>query len=126
MAGSKAWRVAGSEWPSGEVAMFGIGAQELLIVGVIAVILFGNRLPSVARSLGKSLNEFKRGMRDFENEMHSTIYSDPPKSVTYDEKTEHHTPPADPTASDATSSSEAAAPPSGETSENEPPGPSAT
>ncbi len=94
--------------------MFGIGPQELLIVGVIAVILFGNRLPSVARSLGKSLNEFKRGMRDFESEMHSSIYTDPPKSVSYNEKIEHRTPPADPPASEATSSSEAAAPPSDE------------
>jgi sec-independent protein translocase protein TatA len=60
--------------------MFGIGAQEMLIVGVIAVILFGNRLPSVARSLGKSLTEFKKGMREFETEMHNSIYSDPPKN----------------------------------------------
>ena len=60
--------------------MFGIGPTEMMIVGVIAVILFGNRLPSVARSLGKSLTEFKKGMREFENEMHSSIYSDPPKS----------------------------------------------
>lgn len=60
--------------------MFGIGPTEMLIVGIIAVILFGNRLPSVARSLGKSMTEFKKGMREFENEMHSSIYSDPPRS----------------------------------------------
>jgi len=73
--------------------MFGIGAQEMLIVGVIAVILFGNRLPSVARSLGKSLTEFKKGMREFENEMHNSIYSDPPKSDdSYNRRIEHHKP----------------------------------
>lgn len=75
--------------------MFGIGPTELLIVGIIAVILFGNRLPSVARSLGKSLNEFKRGMHDFESEMRSSIYTDPPKSVAYNEKIEHRKPPTD-------------------------------
>jgi sec-independent protein translocase protein TatA len=97
-----------------------------LIVGVIAVILFGNRLPSVARSLGKSLNEFKRGMHDFESEMRSSIYTEPPKSVGYNEKIEHRTPTVDLPASDATSSSEAAALPSSEATANEPPSPSAT
>lgn len=94
--------------------MFGIGPTELLIVGIIAVILFGNRLPSVARSLGKSLNEFKRGMHDFESEMRSSIYTDPPKSVAYNDKIEHRTPPADPPAGEVTSSNAAAAPPTGE------------
>ena len=42
--------------------MFGIGTQEMILFGIIAVILFGGRLPSVARSLGKSIVEFKKGM----------------------------------------------------------------
>ena len=57
--------------------MFGIGPGELLIVGIIAVLLFGSRLPSVARSLGRSLNEFKRGMNDVESEVKGAIYSEP-------------------------------------------------
>jgi sec-independent protein translocase protein TatA len=45
--------------------MFGqIGAPELLIVLVIALLIFGHRLPSVMRSLGASLGEFKRGLGD--------------------------------------------------------------
>ena len=44
--------------------MFGIGTGELLIVGVIALLLFGSKLPGAARNLGKSLNEFKQGMKD--------------------------------------------------------------
>ena len=38
------------------VAIFtgGIGFQELVVIGVVAVLLFGSRLPSVARSLGQS------------------------------------------------------------------------
>ena len=75
--------------------MFGIGPTEMLIVGIIAVILFGNRLPSVARSLGKSMTEFKKGMREFENEMHSSIYSEPTGRVTYNEQIERRPPPAD-------------------------------
>ena len=46
--------------------MFGIGTTELLIVGVIGLLLFGNRLPSVMRDLGRSLTEFKRGLSDSE------------------------------------------------------------
>jgi sec-independent protein translocase protein TatA len=44
--------------------MFGLGPTELLIIGSIAVLLFGSRLPSLARALGKSVTEFKKGIRD--------------------------------------------------------------
>jgi sec-independent protein translocase protein TatA len=44
--------------------MFGIGVWELLIVLGIVVLIFGTRLPSIARSMGKSITEFKRGMHD--------------------------------------------------------------
>jgi sec-independent protein translocase protein TatA len=47
----------------------GIGPPELLIVGVIAVLLFGKRLPEVGRSLGKSIVEFKKGMHDIKAEV---------------------------------------------------------
>ncbi len=46
--------------------MFGLGPMELAIVGVIAVLLFGKRLPEVGRSLGKSIVEFKKGMNDIQ------------------------------------------------------------
>lgn len=43
--------------------MFGLGYQELLIILVIVLILFGaNRLPQLARSLGSSVKEFKKGV----------------------------------------------------------------
>lgn len=72
--------------------MFGIGPMEMVIVGIVAVLLFGSRLPSVARSLGKSMTEFKKGMRDFENEMHNEVYSDPPPRVTHDKTIENKSP----------------------------------
>ncbi len=42
--------------------MFGIGHWELLAILVVIFILFGHRLPSVMRSLGTGITEFKRGM----------------------------------------------------------------
>ena len=44
------------------------GIGEVLVVLVIALILFGNKLPQVARSLGKGLFEFKKGVRGFSDE----------------------------------------------------------
>ena len=47
--------------------MFGMGPMELVIVLVVALLLFGNRLPSVARSLGRSMTEFKKGMNEVDD-----------------------------------------------------------
>jgi sec-independent protein translocase protein TatA len=50
--------------------MFGIGSSELLILGVIALLLFGNRLPQVMRSLGQGVTEFKKGLDGISEEIH--------------------------------------------------------
>mgnify|MGYP003431767686 FL=1 len=45
--------------------MFGLGYQELLLILVIVLILFGaQRLPDLARSLGGSIKEFKKGVAE--------------------------------------------------------------
>lgn len=46
------------------VAILGLGGGEMLVIGLIALLLFGTRLPKLARSLGQSVNEFKQGMKD--------------------------------------------------------------
>jgi sec-independent protein translocase protein TatA len=40
--------------------------MELMIIGLVGLLLFGKRLPSVMNSLGRSLTEFKRGMQDID------------------------------------------------------------
>lgn len=43
--------------------MFGLGAQELMVILVIVLVLFGgSKLPDLAKSLGKSMKEFKKGI----------------------------------------------------------------
>lgn len=45
------------------------GGPELLIILVIGLLLFGKRLPEVGRSVGKSIVEFKRGLKDIGDEV---------------------------------------------------------
>lgn len=46
-----------------------LGAPEMLIVLVVILVLFGGaKLPKLARSLGQAQNEFKKGIRDGDDE----------------------------------------------------------
>ncbi len=50
--------------------MFGIGGQELLIIFLIVLLLFGaNRIPEIARGLGRGIRDFKRATRDIEDDL---------------------------------------------------------
>ena len=42
--------------------MFGIGSTELIVVGIVILVLFGNRIPQTMKSLGQGLRQFKEGM----------------------------------------------------------------
>ena len=54
------------------LAFFSPGLPEMMIVGLVALLLFGKRLPEVARSFGKSMVEFKKGISSIETEVDST------------------------------------------------------
>jgi sec-independent protein translocase protein TatA len=47
--------------------------MELVIVGVILLLLFGNRLPSVMRSLGRGVVEFKKGVQGIEDDSEKSV-----------------------------------------------------
>ena len=57
----------------------GIGMQEMLIIGIIAVLLFGKKLPEVARTVGGSYREFRKGLFDLQSTMNSSVDSPAPK-----------------------------------------------
>jgi sec-independent protein translocase protein TatA len=50
-----------------------LGTTELLIVAFVALLMFGNRLPSVMRSLGKSVTEFKKGVSGIEEDIDNAV-----------------------------------------------------
>jgi sec-independent protein translocase protein TatA len=68
--------------------MFGLGIQEMVIVGVVAILLFGKNLPGVARSLGSSYREFRKGLFDLQSSL-NVMDDDTPrsKSKTYTSST---------------------------------------
>ena len=56
------------------------GPVELLIVAGIILLLFGNRLPSVMRSMGRGIVEFKKGVKGIEDDIDSESGKDSDKS----------------------------------------------
>ena len=59
----------------------GMGMMEIMVIGGIAVILFGKNLPSVARKFGKTYREFRKGLSEFQNQVRvddyvNDVYSD--------------------------------------------------
>ena len=83
--------------------MFGLGPTELVVIGVIAVLLFGSKLPDVARQLGGSYHEFRRGLNDVQQQFRTAEYDlkksfsleDSPKKIA-DEEDEEPSEPAAP------------------------------
>ncbi len=58
-------------------AFINMGPMEMAIIGIIAVMLFGRRLPEVGRSLGRSIVEFKKGIRGIEDEIDAAAKPQP-------------------------------------------------
>jgi len=63
------------------LAFGSIGWAEIIVVLIIALIIFGKRLPEVARSLGRSINEFKKGMQETKDDIEKEVKPDEEKEV---------------------------------------------
>jgi sec-independent protein translocase protein TatA len=56
------------------------GGTEWIIILVVALLLFGRRLPEVMRGLGRSVTEFKKGMNDLTDEIQKSPEPEGPNS----------------------------------------------
>ncbi len=52
------------------------GPLELILILAALVLLFGRRLPEIARGMGKSLSEFKKGVKEAQNEVEDATNTD--------------------------------------------------
>lgn len=63
--------------------MFGISGTELILIAVFAFIIFGpDKIPEIARTVGKAVNMFKRTQEDMERLVKAEMYGiDPEKTA---------------------------------------------
>ena len=67
--------------------MFGMpGGIEWIIILIVALLIFGKRLPEVMKSLGKGVVEFKKGIKGIEDEVEDTVSKKPDELKTADKK----------------------------------------
>jgi sec-independent protein translocase protein TatA len=57
--------------------LLGLGTQEIMLLLVLGVLLFGRNLPQLGRSLGKTVTEFKRGVKGLEDDTEPTAGGGP-------------------------------------------------
>lgn len=55
------------------IILFSLGMPEIILIALIVLLLFGgSKIPELMRGLGKGVSEFKKGVKDIENEIKNT------------------------------------------------------
>lgn len=49
--------------------MFGLSPMEIMIVGVVAILLFGQKLPEVMKTIGKGYRDFRSGLSEIQSQV---------------------------------------------------------
>ena len=80
-----------------------LGPAEILVVLVIALLVFGpNKMPDIAKQVGKGFREFKRVQQHLKSELRDVVSEfDSPSTATVDQQAVPMLPPKEPTPSDA-------------------------
>ncbi|MGQ9650852.1 MAG: Sec-independent protein translocase subunit TatA/TatB [Phycisphaerae bacterium] len=68
-----------------------VGPVEIVIVGLVGLLIFGKRIPDLAKSLGRSIVEFKKGLRETENEDPKALGNDQADILPPPEKRDNNT-----------------------------------
>ncbi len=69
--------------------MFGMpGGMEWIIILIVALLIFGKRLPEVMKSMGKGIVEFKKGVKGVEDDVEDAIEKKPDELETAENKNE--------------------------------------
>ena len=62
--------------------MFDIGLQEMLVVGIIALLVFGpSKLPELGRMFGRAMREFRRASDEFRSTVETNLHINDPEPV---------------------------------------------
>ena len=88
-----------------------MGPQELVIIGVLAVVMFGKNLPDVAKKLGRTYRDFRKGLSDMQAQFNldddeprparsSSVYNDDYEDFELPETPKFQPPTSEPTTAD--------------------------
>ncbi|MBP6610873.1 MAG: twin-arginine translocase TatA/TatE family subunit [Paludibacter sp.] len=66
------------------ILLFALGMPEIILIALVALLFFGGKkIPELMRGLGKGVSEFKKGVKDIEDDIKTEIKTD---STTDDNK----------------------------------------